>query len=1145
MAAAAASSTPPLLQLGGAPSCSVAGQVHTLAAPDALLLAWLALEGPTPREKLATLLWPDSSGEAARNALRQRLFRLRKQLGADVVTGSTALALAPGVVHDLSEASALLGDLGQPESPELEAWLARRRAGQRASLQREREARIDVLEAAGDSAAALPLAQAMVEADPLSEAAHRRLMRLHYLRGDRAAAMLAFDRCEQILKHEVGTGPSPDTLALLATIEQAAPVEGSPSPNPRSAVPATMLRPPRLIGRDAELQALSRGLDNGFVAVLVGEAGMGKSRLLQALAAQQPTLLHSSGRPGDPLVPYATIARALRQLLDRDPAAADPALRRQLAPLLPELAADTPPLPAALQPPLARPVLALLQQASRSVHTLALDDLHFADDATLELLQGLLTAPRDSPSAPLRWCLGLRPPAAGSRLQALLDALATAGPHTRLALQPLSVAQLAELIDSLALPVATGISGHSTAALLHQRTGGNPLFALETLKLAWREGALQAGNDPAGLPHPESLSQLIGQQLSRLSPPALQLARVAAVAGVDFCIALAEALLSRSALELADAWAELEGQNVLRGDAFSHDLIHDAVLQGLPVLIARHLHGQAAAWLEKSAGEPARVAAHWEAAGQRMRAVPALRAAAEQARRALRETERIALLLHAADIAEAEARPDEAFALVNNAIDGHMNTIRQADGLPLLERQQGLARTPWQQARVAANRAWYATVLGDWADALRLGEEALAIAQPLADEALLASVRQRLGTAMGMVGNFDTALIHMRAAEAWIEAHAAADDRVEFQGNLAVVLDNLGQAAQAQQHHLRAIAESAALREHAQRATHLGNYALSRLDAGDAQGALDQATQAQRIVQNYELAGGSAGYIAVLLAQAERALGHYKAALQWCDRAEAILAERNPARVPVAQMHRAHVWLDLAQHTRALQLLGGPALATARTLQPRYTVRWLVLLARVKRRIQSRSASGHEADVADLLAEAAATAPVNGWPELHLIVRTEQALALDPPARAAALLAVAQEAGRRLLHSAELGAWLHLAQCGADAARGGRAAHAAYADQADQADHAARQALRLLPTAEALHGDRALRWLGPAQALAATGRPSDIHEAATLARAGQDWLHSAATVHVAPEFTDSFLHQHPVHRALLGWQAPSRQPPAA
>ena len=1100
------------LRLTGAPAVQVQAQDHVLAAPDALLLAWLALEGPTARERLAALLWPDSSPEAARNALRQRLFRLRKQLGCEAVSGSTALALAAGVAHDLDESSPLLGGLAVPESPELDAWLNRRRAGHRAAVRRQLEERIEALEAAGDSAAALPLAQQLIDAEPLSEDAHRRVMRLHYLRGDRAAAMLAFDRCEQLLKHEVGTTPSEPTLALLASIEQSAPVEGA-TPM-RLAAPAALLRPPQLIGRDAELQALGRDLAAGHVVVLLGEAGMGKSRLLQALSAQQPALLHSSGRPGDALVPYATIARALRQLLDRDPTAADPALRRQLTPLLPELSTGTTAMPAALQPPLARAVLSLLQQASRVVHTLALDDLHFADDATLELLQSLLTAPRDTHATALRWCLGLRPAAPGSRLQTLLDALATAGPHTRVALQPLSQAQVGELIDSLGLP---GIHAGNTAALLHQRTGGNPLFALETLKLAWSEGALHSAGG-AGLPRPQSLSQLIGQQLSRLSPPALQLARVAAVAGVDFGITLAETLLGRNALELADPWAELEAQQVLRGDAFSHDLIHEAVLQGLPVLIARHLHGQVAAWLEKSAGEPARVAAHWEAAGQRTRALPALRAAAEQARRALREGERIALLLHAADIAEAAQRPDEAFELVNNAVDGHMNTIRQADGLPLLERQQRLASQPWQRARVAANRAWYAAVLGDWAAALSLGETALALALPLRDEALLASVRQRLGTALGMSGQFDAALAHMRAAEPWTEAHAAAEDRVEFQGNLAVVLDNLGLAADAQRHHLRAIAESATHSEHAQRATLLANYALSRLDAGDAQGAVEQATQAQRIVHNFELAGASAGYIAVLLAQGERALGRYAAALLWCEHAEAILAERNPARLPVAQMHRAHVWLDLAQHARALQLLAGPALTAARTMQPRYSVRWLVLLARVKRRLGAHTA----AEVAQPLTEAAALAPAHGWPELSLIVRTEQALALEPEPAAAALLAVAHEAGARGLHSAELAAWLHLSQ----RCRG-----------APQAETAARQAQRVSALAEALHADRALRWLGPAQALATAGH---AEAADALALAGQAWLRTTAAAHVAPEFADSFLHQHPVNQQLLAWPGASR-----
>ena len=1086
------------------------GRPQALTATDALLLAWLALEGATSRERLAQLLWPDSPTEAARNALRQRLFRLRKQVGVDLVAGSSTLTLAGGVVHDLHGATALLGDLQVPECPELDHWLAGRRGTQQAQARHLIEARIETLEAAGDTAAALPLALQLLQAEPLSEDAHRRVMRLHYLRGDHAAAMLAFDQCEQMLKHEVGARPSPETLALLATIESSAAVPGAAPA--RHSMPASVLRPPRLVGRDTELAMLQRGLAAGHVVVVVGEAGMGKSRLLQALAATQPGLLHASGRPGDQLVPYATIARALRQVLDLDPTAADPALRRALSMVLPELGSGST-LPR--QPPVAQPVLALLRNASRVLQALALDDLHFADDASVELLQGLLTAPRDAVASAPRWCLGLRPATPGSRQQALLDALASAGPHTRLALQPLAETHMAELVDSLALP---GVSGARTAALLHQRSGGNPLFALETLKLAWSEGTITLAD---GLPRPASLAQLIGQQLARLSPAALQLARVAAVAGVDFSIPLAQALLQRNALELADAWAELEAQHVLRGDAFAHDLIHDAVLQGLPEVIARHLHGQTAAWLEGQQGEPARVAAHWEAAGQRARALPALQAAAERAHRALREGERIAFLLRAADIAQAADRHDEAFELVHSAILGHMNTIRQADGLPLLARQAQLARTPLQHARVAGNRAWYAAVLGDLPTALAIGQHALQMAQPLGDAALTAIIRQRLGTALVMAARFDEALPHMRSAEAWMESSATALERTEFHGNLAVVLDNLGRPAEAQVHHLRAITDAAAENDHPQLATALANHALNRLDAGDVHRASEQVAQAQHILTTYEMAGSSAGFAATLRAQCERALGRYGAALDWCDRAEHILAERNPARLPVARLHRAHVWLDLGQHARALQVLDGPELAAARELPARFAVRWLLLLARVKRRLGARQADA----VACLLDEAASLAPANGWPELALLVRTEQALAQEPAAALAQLQAVAAEARARKLHAAELGALLHataLAQAHAPAL----------------ALPPAQAAMALAADAEALHADRALRWLAPAQALAATHAP----QASAWALAGQEWLRNTASAHVAAEFADSFLHQHPLNRALLAWRPTTSAP---
>ena len=59
-----------------------------LGSRDGALLVWMALEGPMPRARMAQLLWPESGPEAARNALRQRLFQLRRTLGSELIVGT-------------------------------------------------------------------------------------------------------------------------------------------------------------------------------------------------------------------------------------------------------------------------------------------------------------------------------------------------------------------------------------------------------------------------------------------------------------------------------------------------------------------------------------------------------------------------------------------------------------------------------------------------------------------------------------------------------------------------------------------------------------------------------------------------------------------------------------------------------------------------------------------------------------------------------------------------------------------------------------------------------------------------------------------------------------------------------------------------
>jgi hypothetical protein len=106
-----------------------------LERKDAALLALLALDGPLPRARAAALLWPDAEPQKARNSLRQRLFRLRRSAGCDVVVEDSALALADSIDHDLAglparlasdpsaAAGELLGAFGYEDCEEFDDWV--------------------------------------------------------------------------------------------------------------------------------------------------------------------------------------------------------------------------------------------------------------------------------------------------------------------------------------------------------------------------------------------------------------------------------------------------------------------------------------------------------------------------------------------------------------------------------------------------------------------------------------------------------------------------------------------------------------------------------------------------------------------------------------------------------------------------------------------------------------------------------------------------------------------------------------------------------------------------------------------------------------------------------------------------------------
>lgn len=211
------------LQLCGEPAFHHPdGRQTAIDGKDALLLAYLAIEGPTPRARLAAFVWPEVERERARNSLRQRLHRLRRLLGLELLREGEVTALHDGLATDLQppapDASVaiapLLGSFEWKGAGEAGPWLAARRAQHEDTQLDWLSRRCSELEAQGQLVAALRETQRLIAARPSSEHAHRRLMRLHHLRGDRAAALAAYERCVQILDDEMGTAPSSETRAL-------------------------------------------------------------------------------------------------------------------------------------------------------------------------------------------------------------------------------------------------------------------------------------------------------------------------------------------------------------------------------------------------------------------------------------------------------------------------------------------------------------------------------------------------------------------------------------------------------------------------------------------------------------------------------------------------------------------------------------------------------------------------------------------------------------------------------------------------------------------------------------------------------------------------------------------------------------------
>ncbi len=623
-----------------------------------LALCVLALAGGqmVPADVLVDTLWGDAPPVRPEDQLAVLISRLRSVLGRDRIQhrdrgyllvcdwldASELAALTEevdrrrGAGNLLGAAAAarvalsLLRGYGPPSVPG--EWARLRLAELDRLAGRARQVAATALLEAGDWMAAADAAAAAVAADGYDEASLRILLRAYVAGGRVAAALAAYAQARERLADELGADPSPETVALYTAI-----LRGElPAPAP---VPAG--GPAGLVGRDDELAyldtAAGRAGDGSTEIVVVdGEAGIGKTALLRAWAAQRAaagdTVLVASCGQLDRAMPLDALLSALSALLRRlGPDAAADLLGHDALTLTSLLGVALDPagprLPGALGP---EPILAdgmlgpavlyaalvrvLVRLAGRGPLVVVIDDAHLAGQALANWLSFARRANMPA-AAVVAVRSGEGPPLP-----------ATASVHLGL----------------LGREAAAELVGPSRADELYERSKGHPLFLTELAQQAARAEL------------PTSLVESVSSRCDELGPAGAML-RAGAVIGPELDIELLAALLGRPAVDLLDDAERAAAKQLLTTDGgtfrFRHELVREALAASATAGRAALLHRQAGRVLARQPyADPAMVAYHARLGGDLELAARSLRTAAERA------AERF-------DHAAAEALLDDALRL--------------------------------------------------------------------------------------------------------------------------------------------------------------------------------------------------------------------------------------------------------------------------------------------------------------------------------------------------------------------------------------------------------------------------------------------------------------------------------------------------
>ncbi len=675
------------------------GRFHVSVADNAIrfptrkaesLFAYLLLNHHKPigRDKIVTMFWPDTIESRARRNLSTTLWRIRRaicngassdlriqvgkdvvelqcdQLEVDVIEFKTLLESAAELrgeerLEVLKRAESIyVGDFLEGFSDE---WCEEERRYERRLYVGLLKKLVDGNKGVGEYEIAIALARRVVALEPLDEEIHRELMLLSYLSGNRTEALAQYEVLRRLLEDELGVQPSTPTTELQQYIQSRneapsmLPSEllwddpGHPSLDQFSRI--------SIVGRETHLASLTRLLEdtargNGEAVVVSGEAGVGKTKLVETLSTEAGlrgfVVLHGRCPDLKDPPPYHLFIQALWPRLS--------AFERlgygsssPRANLIRALAPDAIPGDRNRsrggsgvfdQAIVTEALLSLLVDTHDPRPTvLVLEDIHRVDRPSSTLLVTLLgRMTRLKLLVVITARIG-----EGAAVDELISTLASEG-ALKLGLEQLSEEETKRLVHAAlrSKNVASPVIGY-----VWKQTHGNPFFVLEFLKLLCAEGALtrdalghwsfkETGPALRFAKLPLRVQEVIRRRIEMLDGLCRKVLGLAAVIGVDVEFELLRQLAGLSEEELVEATDRLLREQLLEevngGFRFSHESIRAVTLSLLSRTRMRLLHLRAGRLKERaSPGRTEDLSWHFEEAGDLERALTYAEASGDKA----------------------------------------------------------------------------------------------------------------------------------------------------------------------------------------------------------------------------------------------------------------------------------------------------------------------------------------------------------------------------------------------------------------------------------------------------------------------------------------------------------------------------------